>query len=287
MATNQRYSTFRAGATVSLFCLLLLSSCGSKDVVIASVDDKVLTENDALVLMEHLGYDPNLKEDWRAFVDFWVERQVFIEELKVVNPDNYKLVNMRSEAFAGEIARFYLEEEFIHQKVNQDIPDSVISEYYTTHQSDFALNDYIVKALYLKVPKGAPRQKDIREAYLLKKDKDFTKVVSYAKLYADNFYFDDSTWIYFDELTKDAPVEKLNKDNVVLNRTKTHFSDEEYTYYLNIIDYKLRDAVPPLEFMKNDIKQIIITQRLNELKEKTEATFIQKIKEKHEIIVHL
>lgn len=255
--------------------------------VIASVDESVLTENDALVLMEHLGYDPNSQEDWQAFVDFWIERQVFIEELKQTDPENYKLVRMRSDAFAGEIARFYIEEKTIHQKVNQAISDSIIEAYYLAHQADFALNDYIVKALYLKVPKGAPKQDEIQEAYLLKKDKDFRKVVSYAKLYADNFYFDDSTWIYFDELTKDAPVERLNKDNVVLNRTKTHFSDDEYTYYLNIMDYKLRDAVPPLEFMKNDIKQIIMTQRLNDLKEKTEATFVQKIKEKHEITVHL
>lgn len=238
-------------------------------------------------MMEHLGYDPENQEDWKRFVDFWVERQVFIAELQQTNPETYRLVSMRSEAFAGEIARFYLEEDQIQRNVDEAIPDSLIAAYYEEHQSDFALNDYIVKALYLKVPKKAPKQDKIREAYLLKKDKDFTKVISYAKLYADNFYFDDSSWIYFDELTRDAPVEKLNKDNVVLNRTKTHFSDDEYTYYLNIIDYKLRDAVPPLEFLKNDIKQIIRSQRLNDLKEKNEATFLQKIKDKHEISIHL
>lgn len=287
MGNKKKYLIKQAGVLVSLFCLLLISSCSDKDIVIASVDDTELTESEALIMMEHLGYDANNKEDWVSFVDFWVDRQVFLEELKTTSPNNYKLVELRSKAFAGELARFYLEEGLLQKKLNQTIEDTVIQNYYDTHKVDFALNDYIVKALYVKIPKDAPKQDVLKESYLLKKDKDFRKVISYAKLYAENFYFDDSTWIYFDELTKDAPIEKLNKDNLVLNRTKTHFSDEEFTYFLNIIDYKLKDATPPLEFMKDNIKQIIITQRLNEMKDKTEVSFIKKVKDKHEINIHL
>lgn len=272
---------------VSLFCFLTFVSCQSKDPIIASVDDTELREADALILMGHLGYDVNNDQDWIEFVDFWVERQIFLEELKSTNPTNHQLVELRSKAFAGELARFYLEEEFINKKINQNVSDSLIQAYYDSHKPDFALNDYIVKALYLKVPKEAPKQDQVKENYLLKKNKDFMKVISYAKLYAENFYFDDSTWIYFDELTKDAPIEKLNKENLVLNRTKTHFSDDDFTYYLNIIDYKLKDAVPPLEFMKDDIKQIIISQRLNDFKYKSEASFLKNIKDKHEIKINL
>lgn len=287
MENNRTYFIQQAGIVVSLFCLLLLSSCSEKDIVIASVDDTELTESEALILMEHLGYDANSKEDWKSFVDFWIDRQVFLEELKATSPHNYKLVELRSKAFAGELARFYLEEGLLQKKLNQTIHDTLIQAYYDSHKSDFALNDYIVKALYIKVPKNAPKQDELLESYLLKKNKDFTKVISYAKLYAENFYFDDSTWIYFDELTKDAPIEKLNKDNLVLNRTKTHFSDDDYSYYLNIIDYKLKDALPPIDFMKENIKQILISQRLNEMKDKTENSFIKNVKDKHEINIHL
>lgn len=287
MVNKITYSIKLAGATVSLFCFVLICACSENETIIARVDDVELTEKDAILLMENLGYDVNSEQDWVQFVNFWVERQVFVQELKQKNPEKYKVVELKSKNFQGELARFYLEEDFINKKVDQNIPDSVIEAYYQSHKSDFALNDYIVKALYVKVPKKAPKQEDLNEHYLLKKDKDLSKVISYAKLYADNFYFDDSTWIYFDELTKDMPVAKLNKDNLVLNRTKTHFTDGDYTYFLNIIDYKLRDAVPPLEFMKADIKQIIITQRLNAFKEKKDAIFVQKIKEKHEIFIHL
>lgn len=287
MENKKRYLYKQAGSIVSLFCFFILLSCGKNEIVIASVDETELTESDALILMEHLGYNTNDEAEWKIFVDFWVDRQVFLEELKSKDLEKYKLVQLRSQAFSGELARFYLEDDAIQQKINQDISDSTIQQYYEEHSTDFALNDYIVKALYIKIPKNAPKQDDLKESYLLKKDKDFRKVISYAKLYAENFYFDDSTWIYFDELTKDAPTEKLNKESLVLNRTKTHFSDNEYVYYLNIIDYKLKDALPPLEFLKDDIKQIIIAQRLNEIKDRTENTFIKKVKDKHDIKINL
>jgi len=287
LENKKRYRTKWAGIVVSLFCFFTLFGCGEKDIIIASVDKTQLTEADALILMAHLGYNSNDKEDWKLFVDFWVDRQVFLEELKTTDVEKFKLVELRSQVFSGELARFYLEENAIYKKIDQNITDSVIQKYYAEHSNDFALNDYIVKALYVKIPKDAPKQDDLKESYLLKKDKDFTKVISYAKLYAENFYFDDSTWIYFDELTKDAPTEKLNKESLVLNRTKTHFSDNDYVYYLNIIDYKLKDALPPIDFLKDDIKQIIIAQRISEIKDRTENTFIKKVKEKHDIKINL
>ncbi len=286
MANKRNIAWKNAGKIVSIFCLLSLGSCTS-DPVVASVDDSELTQSDAQVLMKHLGYDIENQDDWMSFIDFWVDRQVFLEELKESNPNEYKLVQLRASSFQGELARHYIEEDFLSKKINQKVTKADIENYYNANKSVFALNDYIVKALYLKVPKDAPKQSEIKEHYLLKNDKDFPKVISYAKLYAENFYFDDKAWIYFDELTKDAPIEKLNKENLVLNRTKTHFSDEEFTYYLNIIDYKLKDATPPVDFMKEEIKQIILTQRLNAIKDKTESEFIKNVKNKHEIKINL
>ena len=114
--------------------------------------------------------------------------------------------------------------------------------YYDSHKDEFILNDYIVKALYLKIPKDLDfKEEEVHLNYLLKNDKDLAEINSYAKLYAENYYFDDSVWVYFDKITEDIPLTKYNIDNIVLNRTKTYFSDEEHWYFLNIIDYITSD----------------------------------------------
>jgi hypothetical protein len=71
----------QAGIVVSLFCFILLTSC-SDDNIAAQVDDSELLESDALVLMKHLGYNSNDKNDWKQFINLWCEQEVLRLELK-------------------------------------------------------------------------------------------------------------------------------------------------------------------------------------------------------------
>lgn len=283
MGNKPTYFVIKAGILVSLFLICTLYACGEKKTEWAKVGSIALFETDALLLMQYHGYDANLEADRKKFTEEWIDRQVCIQELAKVNPTKLEILAEQTKWHLGDLSRYYLEESFIQQQVQSKISDSLIIDYFEKHKAEFSLNDYIVRALYIKVPKEAPNQDKLRQYYLLKKDKDYSKVISYAKLYADNFYFDDSTWVYFDELTKGTPTEQLNKDNLVLNRTKTYFSDESFNYYLNIIDFKLKDATPPMEFLKPLIEQLIIAQKLNELKGKNSASFIHKLKQNHEI----
>ena len=284
MVNNLKPYHFQAGILVSLFCLLLFSSCSDNDKVIASVNDVELTENDAFVLMRHAGLNIDSIAEKNDFVDQWIENEVFKAEMKKLYPDEWNLIQLRSSNYSGDLAKFYLEENELKKKLDTIVSIKEITQYYDSHKDEFVLHDYIVKAMYLKIPNGVYfKAKNIQQKYLLKNDKDVIEVNSYAKLYAVNFYYNDSAWVYFNDLTKDIPLAKYNTDNIVLNRTKTYFSDDDYTYFLNIIDYNLKDEAPPVDFLQNEIKGIIVANRLQLLKEKNESKLIQRIKKKYEI----
>ena len=287
MVNKNTYLLKQAGFVVSLFCFTLLSSCSDGDKVIAQVDDIELLESEALVLMDHLGYDIKSEKAKEQFVEQWVEQEALRLELLNKNASQAKLVEMRAQAFAGELSKYYLEEDAITRQVDTVITEKELTKYYNEHKNEFELQDYLVKALYLKVPVGVPIEKEISNHYLLKNDKDLSKMNSYAKLYAENFYFDDEQWIYFNDLTKDVPLKNFNRDNIVLNRTKTYFSDEEFTYFINILDYKLKDSAPPFDFLKPQIREIILSKRINKIKEEIESKLILNTKKKHDIKINL
>lgn len=286
MENKRHIRILQAGLWASLFCFILIS-CGSDGKVVASVDDSDLTESDAWVLMKHLGYDPENKAEYDAFLEQWCESEALKKELEETNPELYKLVKLRGNAFEGELAKFYLEEQLLKAKLDTIVTKEQMKAFYDSNKEDFLLSDYLVKALYLKIPKSVDyKSSNIEQTFLLKNDKDLSEVNSYAKLYAENFYFNDSSWIYFNELSKDIPLTKYNVDNIVLNRTKTYFSDDEFTYFLNIIDFTLKDDIPPMEFLAEQIKEIIVLNRLERLKEQNGSKLIQTIKNKHEINIH-
>jgi len=285
LVSNSKKYLFQAGIVVSLFCFL--TSCSDNEKIVASVGESELTENDAYVLMKHFGYNVKDKAQFKEFVDEWCENEIFKQELKAEHPEKWNLVKLRSESYQGDLAKFYLEEIKLKSALDTVVDIEEAQTYYDSHKDEFILNDYIVKALYLKIPKDLDfKSEEIHVNYLLKNDKDLAEINSYAKLYAENYYFDDSSWVYFDELVEDIPLTKYNVDNIVLNRTKTYFSDDEHWYFLNIIDYKLKDEAPPLDFLRDRIHSIIISKRLNDLREKSEAKLIKELKKKHEVIIN-
>jgi hypothetical protein len=255
---------------------------------VASVNEKELTESDAYILMDHLGYDTKDKKQYQAFLEDWCENESYMQELRSMNEETARLVELRSNSFQGELAKYYLEEHLLKAKLDTIVSEKEIATYYDEHKDEFILSDYLVKGLYLKIPISVDyKSEGVQDLYLLKNDKDLSEVNSYAKLYAQNYYFNDSSWVYFNTLVKDVPLTKYNIDNIVLNRTKTYFSDDDFTYFLNVIDYKVKDEAPPLEFLNQQIKEIIVLQRLQKLKEKNESKMIQQIKDKHEITINI
>lgn len=286
-SVNNKIKRFKqAVILVSLFSFFFTSGCSDQDVVVASVNNHELTIKKAENLMDALGYDINNKEDWKTFIESWTMNEAYRQELIESDEKRSEIVSLKGKNFEGELSRFYLEEREIKKKLDTIITERELKDYYSKNKDQFSLQDYLVKALYIKIPKGIEVESKLKESYMLKNDKDLSKVNSYAKLYAEDFYFDDAQWIYFNDLVKDIPLKGYNRENLILNRTKTYFSDQEYTFFVNIFDFRVKDEVPPFDFLKDQIREIILAKRISVLREKIEDEIKQRVNKKHDIQIH-
>lgn len=275
----------QAGILVSLF-YFLLTSCEDQSLA-AKVGERELSTEEAFLLMAHEGVDLKSDSTYHDFLTRWADKQLYLEELQKTKPEEYRLILLRAQQYAADFAQFSLEEAYLRSKLDTLISEDELKAFYSENAQDFVLNDYIVQALYFKIPANIDfRTEQIQNKFLLKKDKDLKDINAFVKLYAANYHYSDSGWVYFSELAKDIPLEKYNIDNIILNRTKTYFSDETYTYFLNIIDYKMKDATPPFEFLRDELKNIILEQRLEVLRHTHLATYRKALKTKHEIRIN-
>jgi hypothetical protein len=264
----------------------MLIACSDPDPVVARVEDKELHESEAIAIMDFLGYNSKDKIQYRQFLNDWCEQNLYILELENKYPESNILVKLRSQRYQGDLAKNELEMLRIEVKTDTVVTREQIEAYYSEHKDEFVLTDYLVRALYLKIPATVDyKKKDIQTKYLLKNNKDLDEVNSYAKLYAENFYFNDSSWIYFSELTKDIPMKRFNRDNIVLNRTKTYFKEGDFMYFLNIIDFQLKDEAPPIEFLEDEIRSIILAGRHQDTKARISPILLKELKKKYEFEV--
>lgn len=286
MENNTTYLLIKGGLLATLvFSVNFFSSCSS-DAVLARVNKHELTTEDAQKLMNHLGYDNKKPEDKKSFVDTWTNAMVMQDEIEDSDLNKARITEFRAQLFRGELAQYFLTEHELMKKVDTTFSKVDLQNYFNAHIEEFSLNDFIVKALFIKLPLNAPKIDEIKSAYLLKNDKDIAQIESYAKLYADDFYFDDENWILFQELRKRIALKSINQENLILNRTKTYFTDKEYIYFLNVLEYKLKSDYPPFEFVKNQIKERLMAQRLNNRRNEVEQTLKEKLFKKHDIQIY-
>lgn len=251
---------------ITLFC-----ACGENDkkgVLLAKVGKVELYEVNLAHYFKGENYSQkdsvilltSLREDW-------IKKQILVNEAKNQPDINSVAISFKADQYESELLAYELIKQKITERLDTIISDKEIKQYYNNHKDEFQLKDYLVKVLYLKVPEDAPGIDKIKNAYKLRKPEHIEEVQLFAKVYALNFYFDEDNWIYFDDLLKEVPLQDINKDKFIINKSNTRFQENGYYFFLNVLDYKLKNTASPLNFEKSKIKERILTTRTKELEE--------------------
>tara|TARA_B100000963_G_scaffold352228_1_gene365091 strand:- start:838 stop:1254 length:417 start_codon:yes stop_codon:yes gene_type:complete len=111
-----------------------------------------------------------------------------------------------------------------------------------------------------------PDLDQVKKSYLLRKEEDEDQIRTFAQSYNTELYLNNEEWIYFEDLLAKVPIEDYNKRRLITRRKKFFFEENNIINFVNIYDYKLKDAISPLSFEKERIKSIILNMRMNELR---------------------
>lgn len=250
-----------------------MARVGEKILYLDELEDEVpdgLTEEDSASFVHQ-------------FVIRWTQEEAMIQRAREELPDEALDVEKQLKDYEKSLILYAYEKELIKKKLDTVVTNEEIQTYYQNNQENFKLQDYIVKVLYLKVGLDAPKVDDLRKWYKLNNPEDTESLLSYAPVHAVNYYYDEEKWVYFDDVLKVIPLTDINKPSFIRNKRKVTFQEGEFVYFLNILDYKLKDAVSPLSLEKEKIKSIILNIRANELKKKIREELYDEAKRKQNI----
>jgi len=206
-----------------------------------------------------------------TYINGWVRKQLLIgEALKTIDIDEAeverKVLDYRYSLIGYEYQNFY-----VKQNLNEAVGDSEIEQYYREHKDNFILKQNIVRGSFIIVPKGAPRTNRIKELMFSSKEKDATELKSYCLSFSSAYHLPDSLWMEFDKLVVGSPLAEIpNKVQFLKSNPYYETTDAESLYFLKIDEYKISDNVSPLEFVREEIRNIILNKRKVELAKKLE-----------------
>ncbi len=206
-----------------------------------------------------------------AYIESWIRKQLLIQEAaKKINIDEAelerKILDYRYSIIAYEYQSFY-----VKQNLDTAVADDEIAAYYRDNIDNFILKQNIVRATFIKVPKDAPRTGKIKELILSRDESDKTELKSYCLSFSVAYHISDSTWMIFDELVRNSPlVEIPNKVQFLKSNPYYETEDDSYRYFLKVVEYRISDNVSPLEFVRDEIINIILNKRKVDLAKKLE-----------------
>ena len=250
-----------------IFFLIALFACHSKPEkdqnrkALARANNSYLYEDDLKDVVPYGTASKDSLELVKKYIDNWIQETLLVQKAESNLTEDKKNVEKQLQDYRNSLITFAYEKELVSQKLDTAITDTEIEEYYNNNKENFELKDNIIKVIYVKVNKTAPDIKNLQTWYKSDDPKDRALLSSYCHQFAANFYLDDSTWLFFDDLLKEIPINTYNKELFLQNNRLIEVSDSSYNYFVNIKGFKIRNSLSPMGVEKENIKNIILNRR--------------------------
>jgi hypothetical protein len=250
-----------------VFVLFLWFACDSKPAedqtrkTIARANTSYLYEDDVKDLVPFGTDKKDSIELIKKYIDNWIHETLVIQKAESNLTEDKKNVEKQLQDYRNSLITFAYEKELVSQKLDTLITETEIEEYYNNNKANFELKDNIIKVIYVKVNKTAPDMKKLQNWYKSEDPKDKELLTSYCHQFAANYYLDDSSWLFFDDLLKEIPIQTYNKELFLQNNRLVEVNDSLYNYFVNIKGFKIRNSLSPISFEKENIKNIILNKR--------------------------
>src|SRR5690606_6912588 len=268
---------------------LLLSSCDSlfnrqrEKVPLARVAESYLFQDDIAALVK----DDLAKEDSTLFVtnyiNNWASKQLLLTKSKINLPEE-KLAEfdrLVSNYRADLYTRAYVE-ALVMQAQDTAVTQEQLGAYYEQRKENFKLTEKLVQLRFV----GMSQQFLDREGVKAKirswtgEDKKYLDsiAVQFKKI-----HFNDSAWVSATRVIEEIPPLGPANEASVLKKSKFFELRDSLDVYLGVINNVLEiNDTAPLEYVKPDIRQLILNKRRMDYVRKLETEIIDEAIKKNE-----
>ena len=238
---------------------------------VARVNNTFLFKDELAGIVSHETSSEDSVSRIHSYVNSWIRKQLLIQEATRKIDINEAAVERKILDYRYSIIAYEYQTSYIKQNLDTVVSDQIIEAYYKDNIDNFILKQNIVKATYIKVPKSAPRTQRIKELIFSEVANDINELKSYCLSFSAAYHLADSSWISFDELVRGSPlIEIPNKIQFLKSNPYHESSDGNYLYFLKVEEYRISDNVSPLEFVNDEIRNIILNKRKVELAKQLE-----------------
>ncbi len=221
------------------------------------------------------------------YIQNWISKQLLIAEAEARSDYNKADTEKRFLDYKYALLIHNFLAKLVDEQLSKEVSQEEIVDYYQAHQENFVLRSNIFKGKFVVLPKDTPHRDKLSALLLGKSEKQLSALRDYCQQFAKNYALDETVWLSWDELTQNAPFSRVPNRAKVLSKGKLlQASDNEQFYYFKINEYRLVGSLSPIEFVSDQITDIIVYKRKMELVNKIKRELLQQAKKNNHCVVY-
>jgi hypothetical protein len=253
------------------------------DPIIASVGDQKLYLSELSFIKSESKSGEDSANIAGRYVQSWVRKQLLIKEAGKSMAFDEAEINRKLLEYKYALMVYEFEKKYVEETLNSEVYQQEIENYYQINKANFSLKEIIVKVNFVKIEKESSQNKQLERMLRSQNQKDQDTFKEMVINSGANYFLEDSTWIKLDDIIINTPLANHpNKVELVRNNKHVITDDDLYRYYFRILEYKLQEQVPPLEFVRDEITKILINKRRIELVDQLQKEVYNRALEKNE-----
>ena len=242
----------------------LLAQCNNEnnnEKAVAQVGDKKLLQSEvAQIIPKNLEEQDSLLLA-NDYIRKWVKQELLIQKANENLSLDQKNLTKEIEEYRNSLIIYKYKNELMNQQMDTLVTQTQIQQYYNTNPDNFKLNNNIVKAYFIKIPNAVANPKLIKELVDDDSDEGKNALREYCIQYAKSFDFFTDNWVNFDIVKNNIPIDISDEKQFLARNNQIELKDSIYYYLVNIQDYKLLNELAPIQYVENNIKNLILNKR--------------------------
>lgn len=223
----------------------------------------------------------------KEYIDNWVQKQVILNYAKTSEIGNKEEIDKKIEDYRQDLITFEYRKKMLAEKLDTNITLGETKAYYTAHPENFELKQNIIRFVFIKMPIGLENKYKFWSKFGKADDEAQTKMAIEALKNGGNAFLEKDKWVAFDDILKVVPINTYNQESFINNNRLFKIEEANFVWYINILDFRIKDSVSPFEFVEENITQILLNKRKVELMEKLENQLVKKAIKENNIKIYL
>ncbi len=260
---------------IFLASIIVLAACSkeNKGNVIAEAFGKKLYDTDlATLINENTTFEDSVFIA-KEFIHMWLSQQVLLNQAESTLSLAEKDKTAALEQYKNDLLVYEVLNKLSLNELDTSFSEGELDEYYNDNLEEFELSQNIIKVNFFKIQEDS-KDKDLLWSNFKENDESiYGKLIQLAKN-GGNYYVDKSNWVNFDDILKEVPINTYNQEHYLNNNKYIQLNEGKFVYFIKIIDFKIRSTTSPFEMEKENIKNILLVKRQEELIKSIETKLV-------------